>query len=83
MTRLFVLLLCLYSVAGFGQRRAVVREPTMEMVRSHPKVQRSSMNGYGLDTNVHKSYTSWASLAQLSRETNRPSSLLLVLDLAG
>ena len=83
MTRLFVLLLCLYSVAGFGQRRAVVREPTMETVRSHPKVQRNSMNGYGLDTNVHKSYTSWANLAQLSRETSRPSSLLLVLDSAG
>ena len=82
MTRLLVLLFWLCSVAGFGQRRSIVHEPQVKMIQFYPTVQRSSMSRYEVDTNVYKSYTSWANLAELSRKTSWPISLRLVLDSA-
>ncbi len=87
MTRLFVLLLCLCSVASVAQPgsiisdtlRTVVREGRPEVVTIWPKRQGEHLFFTSADTKFLKQYSSWADLARQSADVTYPVNLTLDL----
>ena len=81
MHRLSILLLCLVTIAGFSQRRAMVRDAQVELVSFFPKIGHGGATNYFSASDEHyKQYTSWADLAERSAQSKRPISLILSLD---
>ncbi|MBO0931181.1 leucine-rich repeat domain-containing protein [Fibrella aquatilis] len=84
MPRLVILLCCLFSLCGFAQRRAVVRDADGEMVRFFPKMGPGGSINYftASDEEYLKQYTTWADLAERSAQSKRPISLIINMDSA-